>query len=217
MSPVFAPACMDWNLPTWLRRFFAPRASAPSVTISYETKLMAARARSILWGLRPPAFDPVPVRYLSPGSALLVRQQVSMVLGRLPDEQIAAQRFSLTALLRDQLERELRLPLTYTLGYLCQDGQWLFCTPIARLEGMLRAGTAPGARFQLHAWLTLPSHEIVDPTFWAVSPGHARADERQNRGLFMHPDQMPGRSYHPQWAGEGFLRKIGALREYEES
>lgn len=62
-------------------------------------------------------------------------------------------------------------------------------------------------------WLTLPSHEIVDPTFWAVLPAYACADERQNRGLFMHPDQMLGRSYHPQWTGEGFVRRVGLLKE----
>ncbi|WP_250447886.1 hypothetical protein [Lysobacter enzymogenes] len=206
---------MHWKLPTWLRRFFIPRAPDTAATISYETKLMAARARSILWALRPPAFDPVTARYASPGSALLMRQQLAMTLGHLSVDQVAAQRFDLTAQLRERLERELRVPLTYTLGYLCQDGQWLCCTPIAGLEQMLRTGIAPDARVKLHVWLTLPSHEIIDPTFWAVLPAYACADERKNRGLFMHPDQMLGRSYHPQWTGEGFVRRIGLLKEYD--
>jgi len=214
VSKIPAPA-MQRMLPTWLRRLFFLGAPDTAAAISYETKLMAARARSILWGLRPPAFDAVPARYVSPGSALLVRQQLSLVMGRLSDDQVAARRFDLTAQLRDRLERELRVPLTYTLGYLCQEGQWFFCTPIAGLEQMLRTGIAPGARVKLHAWLTLPSHEIVDPTFWAVLPAYTCADERQNRGLFMHPDQMLGRSYHPQWTGEGFVRRVGLLREYD--
>jgi len=208
-----APAYMHRMLPTWLRRFFIPGAPGAAAKISYETKLMAARARSILWGLRPPAFDPVPARYVSPGSTLLVRQHASAVLRRLPEDQVAARRFELTAQLGERLERELRVPLTYTLGYLCQDGQWLFCTPIAGLEQMLRTGAVPSAGIKLHAWLTLPSHEIIDPTFWATLPAYASTEERQNLSLFLHPDQMLGRSYHPQWTGAGFVRRVGLLEE----
>ena len=148
-------------------------------------------------------------------SARRLRWQLSRALGHLSEDLVVRQRFGLVLLVRDLLETELRVPLTYTLGYVCQRGQRLYHTPIVGLEQMLLTGIAPGARISLHAWLTLPSHEIVDATFWATSPAFASEQERSQRGLFLHPDQMIDRSYHPQWVGDGFVRKIGIVKEYE--
>ena len=213
MSRIQTPA-MQRMLPTWLRRLFVPSTPDAHAALSYESKLMAAYARSALWGLHPPVFRPAPVR-LGPAAAPAVHRQLATALGHLGEDLVARQRFGLTLLMRDLLERELRVQLVYTLGYVYQDGQRLCHTPIEGLEQMLRTGIAPGARISLHAWLTLPSHEIVDASFWAAFPALASTEERLHRGLLMHPDQMPGRSYHPQWVGEQFLRQIGVLKEYE--
>ena len=120
---------------------------------------MAAYARSALWGLRPPLFQPAPVRLGQAAPA--VHRQLACALGHLNEDLVAGQRFGLTLLIRDLLVRELRAPLVYTLGYVYQDGQRLYHTPI---EGL---------------------------------------------------DQMPGRSYHPQWTSEEFVKRIGVVKEYE--
>jgi hypothetical protein len=159
--------------------------------------------------------DPLPIRYASTSAIAAIRWQLHRAVGHLNEDVVATQRFGITAMVRTLLEAELKVPLAYTLGYIRQNGQRLCCTPIAGLEQMLRTGIAPGARVSLHAWLTLPSHEIIDVSFWALFPDLGCADEREMRSLFMHPDQMPGRSYHPQWVGDGFVRRIGVLKEYE--
>lgn len=206
---------MSRTLSLWLHRLWPGRHSPRRQAAGrYQAQLAEARARTVLWGLRPPGFDPVPVRLASEATVLAVQQQLSRILGHLDEQVVADQRFGLTAEVRSALEQQLRAPLAYTLGYLHQDGQRLCHTPIAGLEQMLRTGIAPGARVSLHAWLTLPSHEVIDPTFWAVFPALACAQERECRGLFMHPESMPGRSYHPQWLGEGFVRRIGVLADY---
>ncbi|MBT2748597.1 MULTISPECIES: hypothetical protein [unclassified Lysobacter] len=215
MSQLPNPAYMHWKLPNWLRRFFRYDAPAAQAAASYECKLMAAYARSIEWGLQPPRFEPISFRYASGETIASTQRLLDYGLGGLREDVIAAQRFGLIAMVRGLLEAQLRVRVAYTLGYVCLDGYRLCHTPIEGLEQMLRTGIAPGSRINLHAWLTLPSHEIMDPTFWAVFPAHALADERQARGLFLHPDQMSRRSYHPQWVGEGFVRKIGVLEEYE--
>ncbi|MGO1069556.1 hypothetical protein [Lysobacter sp. CA199] len=215
MSQLPYPAHMHWKLPNWLRRFFTSGAPAGCAATNYEYKLMAAQARSILWGLQPPPFEPLSFRYASGEAIASTQRLLDYGLGRLREDVIAAQRFGLTAMVRGLLEAQLRVRVAYTLGYVCQDEHRLSYTPIEGLEQMLRTGIAPGSRVSLHAWLTLPSHEIMDPTFWAVFPAHSHSDERQARGLFLHPDQMQGRSYHPQWVGEGFVRKIGVLKERE--
>ncbi|MGO1069631.1 hypothetical protein [Lysobacter sp. CA199] len=204
-------------LPNWLRRFFVrkPSRSGEHAAGCYEAAFVAAQARSILWGLRPPAMEPLPVRYASPTAIAAVRWQLHRAIGHLSEDIVTTQRFGITAAVRTMLEAELKVPLAYTLGYVRQNGQRLCCTPIEGLEQMLRTGIAPGARVSLHAWLTLPSHEVIDLSFWALFPDLSGAEEREMRSLFMHPDQMLGRSYFPQWIGDGFVRRIGVLKEYE--
>lgn len=216
MSQIHPPA-LHWKLPTWLRRLFPTYRSRSSQHAAghYQAVFLAAQARSILWGLHPPLMDPLPVRYASTSAVAAIRWQLHRAVGHLSEDVVATQRFGVTATVRTLLEAELKVPLAYTLGYIRQNGQRLCCTPIAGLEQMLRTGIAPGARVSLHAWLTLPSHEIIDVSFWALFPDLGCADEREMRGLFMHPDQMPGRSYHPQWVGDEFVRRIGVLKEYE--
>lgn len=216
MSQIHPPT-MHWKLHTWLRRLFPSNRSRSSQHAAghYQTVFLAAQARSILWGLHPPLMDPLPVRYASTSAIAAIRWQLHRAVGHLSEDVVATQRFGITATVRTLLEAELKVPLAYTLGYIRQNGQRLCCTPIAGLEQMLRTGIAPGARVSLHAWLTLPSHEIIDVSFWALFPDLGCADEREMRSLFMHPDQMLGRSYHPQWVGDGFVRRIGVLKEYE--
>lgn len=216
MSRFWSPAYMNPLLPNWLRRLFSSRRKVmPRAAGNYELAFMAARARTILWGLRPPSIDVTPVRCASTATVAAVRWQLVRSIGHLNEDLVATQRFGLTAALRVLLEAELKVPLAYTLGYVQQDGQRLCHTPVEGLEQMLRTGIAPGARVSLHAWLTLPSQEVIDVTFWALFPLMCCADERETRALFMHPDQMPGRTYHPQWVGEEFVRRIGVLKEYE--
>ncbi|MEI2457488.1 hypothetical protein [Lysobacter firmicutimachus] len=213
MSAILKPV-MHWKLPHWIRRILLPGAAGVDARLGYEAKLMAAHARTALAGLQPPPFTAESVRY-APATAQQVHRHISRTLGHLSEDLVVRQRFGLVLLMRGLLERELRVPLTYTLGYVYQCGQRLYHTPIVGLEQMLLTGIAPGARISLHAWLTLPSHEVVDLTFWAAFPAFASEQERIHRGLFMHPSQMAARSYHPQWVGDGFVRRIGILKEYE--
>jgi hypothetical protein len=208
---------MHWKLPPWLRELFITRRERSSQYADgrYEAAFVAAQARSILWGLRPPLMDPLPVRYASPSTIAAIRWQLHRSIGHLSEDIVATQRFGITAAVRTLLEAELKVPLSYTLGHVRQNGQRLCYTAIEGLEQMLRTGIAPGARVSLHAWLTLPSHEVIDVSLWALFPDLSCAEEREMRSLFMHPDQMPGRSYCPQWVGDGFVRRIGVLKEYE--
>lgn len=181
----------------------------------YEAAFVAAQARAILWGLRPPSMEILPVRYASPSSIAAVRWELHRSVGHLSEDVVAAQRFGITAAVRTTLEAALRVPLAYTLGYVHQNGQRLCHTSMEGLEQMLRTGIAPGARIRLHAWLTLPSHEVIDVSFWALFPELSCTEEREMRSLFTHPDQMLGRAYCPQWVGDQFVRRIGILKEYE--
>lgn len=217
MSQLHPPAHMHWMLPNWLRGLFSSDAvnSYQLRRGLYQSMFAAAYARSTTWGLQPPRFEPAPVRYASAEGMASVQSMLDYGLADTREYLISAQRFGLTIMVKGMLEAVLRVRVAYTLGYVCQDGQRFCYTPIEGLEQMLRTGIAPGARVNLHAWLTLPSHEIVDPTFWAMIPALSNADEREARHLFLHPDEMRNRTYHPQWIGDGFARRTGILKEYE--
>lgn len=217
MSKIQTPAYISPVLPSWLRRLFSSKRDIISHEAAgrYAAAFAAAYARATLWGLRPPSIDSLPVRYATPASISAIQWQLYRSIGHISEDIVATQRFGITAVVRAVLEAELRVPLAYTLGYVQQNGQQLCHTSIEGLEQMLRTGIAPGARVSLHAWLTLPSHEIIDVAFWATLPAQSSIDERETRALFMHPDQLPGRTYHPQWVGDGFVRRIGILKEYE--
>lgn len=204
---------MQWKLPFWLSRVFSSGRSNTNTAHRYESELLAAHARSLFWGLRPPALAPLQTR-AEAATSERAQQQLNQLFEQIGTDVVAAERFGLVLLTRDLLERELRMPLIYTLGYVREDGQRLHHTAIEGLEQMLKTGIAPGARISLHAWLTLPSLEIFDPTLWAFTQAPWSPGEDSQHLLFMRPDQSP-RSYHPQWVGEGFVRKIGVLKEYE--
>lgn len=213
MSPIHTPA-MQRMLPYWLRRLFTPGRPAPYGALNYETKLLAARTLSLAWGAKLPRFETSPTK-LRQAALPVVSEHLRRTLGHLDRRTVADHRFGLTVLIRDLIVRELQIPALLTAGFVYQQGERLNYTPIEQVERLLRAGTVVHADFPLHVWITLPSHEIVDATFWALFPKLAVGDERSTYGILLDPAFGGTRSYHPQWLGEGVARSLGLLKEYE--
>lgn len=214
MSPIHTPA-MQRMLPYWLRRLFTPGRPAPYSALNYETKLLAARALSLAWGAKLPRFETSPAK-LQHAAGPVVYKHLARALGHLNPTTVADHRFGLTVLIRDLIEHELQVPTLLTIGFVYQDDQRLSYTPVEQVERLLRFGSVVRADFPLHVWLTLPSHEIIDATFWAVHPALAGSNERAMRGALLDPAFGSTRSYHPQWLGEGIVRDLGLLKGYEE-
>lgn len=116
--------------------------------------------------------------------------------------------------MRAPLEKALGLALTYTIGYINLGDRLAFHTPIERLKQILDRGLPIHGEMNLHAWLTLPSHEIIDLTL-ATTYGIANnIPKLLGSAAFIHPsDMVGGQSYHPQLVGEDFLQRIGAMRD----
>ncbi|KMZ11842.1 hypothetical protein BHUM_03135 [Candidatus Burkholderia humilis] len=69
---------------------------------------------------------------------------------------------------------------------------------------------------ELHAWLTLPSREIIDLTLSTTLGIVRNLPELVGRAAFIHPNDLVGNhSYHPQVLGEDYLRRIGVMVELE--
>lgn len=77
---------------------------------------------------------------------------------------------------------------------------------------MFDAASYASRTLELHAWLTLPSREIIDLTL-ATTLGIVRDEpDLLGRFAFIHPDDLvDNQSYHPQLLGDAYLRRIGAM------
>ena len=82
------------------------------------------------------------------------------------------------------------------------------------LRGWLITSLPDPARFSGHAWLTLPSLEIIDFTFLATYAFVQYQKTGENIGmgvLARHADDVQGLTYIPVAAGSDIPEKIGAL------
>ncbi|SEJ77353.1 pentapeptide repeat-containing protein [Pseudomonas sp. NFR16] len=113
--------------------------------------------------------------------------------------------------LREPLETIFDVPLTLTLGYVRFENQAVFHTPEGKLKQMLKQNLTLQA-VNIHAWLTLPSHEIIDLTFFTSVGVRYQQPNYIGLACLGHSDDMgEDLSYHPQLVGDGFLWQTGLL------
>lgn len=111
----------------------------------------------------------------------------------------------------ESIEHALQIPLVYTLGYVEYNHGKVFHSDVQQLKELLENGiTSPS--LDLHAWLTLPSHEIIDITFGTTYGILTGTPDCVGKMCFLHPDDMPVEmQYHPQLVGEDYLERIGGM------
>lgn len=105
-------------------------------------------------------------------------------------------------------------PVLYTLGWVddgTDKGMFKFDEPF--IAEKLKSGHV-GGTVNMHAWLTLPSLEVIDValvTSLAVLNGW---DEGHGAVLAKHADEVTGMAYKPMLIGPDFLRKTGLMVEW---
>ena len=115
-------------------------------------------------------------------------------------------------MLKAPLERALGVPLAFTLGYVEYNGRNVFYSDTRELKAMLHKGMSSPA-LNLHAWLTLPSHEVIDMTFGTTYGVVTQTPSVIGRMCFLHPDDMTAdMQYHPQVIGEDYLERVGGMQ-----
>ncbi|MCK9812838.1 hypothetical protein M1B35_01400 [Pseudomonas sp. MAFF 302046] len=102
------------------------------------------------------------------------------------------------------------MPLAFTLGYVEYNGCNVFHSNAWELKMMLKKGV-PLPALYLHAWLMVPSHEVIDMTFGTTYGVVNQIPSVIGSMCFLHPDDMTAdMQYHPQLVGEDSLERIGA-------
>lgn len=103
---------------------------------------------------------------------------------------------------------------TFTLGYVTMDNENYHYFSEENLRGWAKNGLPDPTQFVGHAWLTLPSLEIIDFTFLATYAYVQYKKTGRNIGmgvLARHADEVQGIKYRPVAVGADIPGKIGAL------
>lgn len=179
---------------------------------NYEQRFDQALKRTKDWNLAPSVFCSSKERFDTPHNLQVFQKVVSKHLSHFQAEDVSQQCFAVTAALKAPLEQALGIPLTFTLGYVEYEGRKVFYSDTRDLKTMLRKGMSSPA-VNLHAWLTLPSHEVIDMTFGTTYGVVTKTPSCIGRMCFLHPDKMTDdMQYHPQLIGEDYLERIGCMR-----
>jgi len=182
--------------------------------VSYEAELDAAIARTRQWGLECPYIKFNTQRYLTDAFIGRIVKSAQGVTGQLAPSDIVGQCFAVHHFIKDAIEQDLGVPLLYTIGYVSFGSENAFHTDLDELKAMLHRGQISGS-LSLHAWLTLPSHEILDFTFGTTYGVVHGFKEVIGNATFLHPSELKGtQRYRPQLVGTDYFRRIGAIIEF---
>ena len=139
---------------------------------------------------------------------------VQIGLGGLEPLEVVAQCMMINHRLEPVMERWFGCPVIYTLGWI-DDGteKGMFRFDESFIADKLKNGHK-SLKVNIHAWLTLPSMEIIDVTI-ATSMAVAN-NTTQGIGLALtrHADELEGFAYRPMLVGSDFLRRTGLMLEF---
>ncbi|MFJ3463642.1 hypothetical protein [Achromobacter spanius] len=183
-------------------------------TRNYAADWEAARERTARLGLMVPAME-VPT-----GDSYLTIQRhgefpyvIRDALGELTVDDLVCQCLSINIRLRAVLEEWLGCPVYYTIGWVDVDaGEPLFKFDDAFIVEKL-ASRDSGGEIGLHAWITLPSLEVIDVSLATSFAVLQNLKEGHGGVIAGAPDALKGFAYRPMLVGADFLRKTGMLIE----
>jgi hypothetical protein len=179
----------------------------------YLNEFAAAADRTKRLGLNCPNIDVSDERFLSEEKINQLPFALRDAVGEIDVNEIAAQCLSIHHRLLNPVSAILGAPAYYTIGFVETSAGLLFEQDEESLKAMLESGLS-SRKLKIHAWLSLPSMEILDfslPTSYAVMNHMA---EGIGSVISVHADELKhGMKYHPMLIGDDFLKRIGALIE----
>lgn len=183
--------------------------------MSYATEWAAAVERSKKFGLEVPPHEVQPKhRYLTDSRQAEFPYVVQRGLGDLDYPDVVAQCMSIHYRLAPVLEKWLGCPVLYTIGWV-DDGteKGMFKFDDSFVAEKLKNGHS-GSTANIHAWLTLPSMEVIDVALATTIAVVQKLPQGHGAVLAKHADELRGMAYKPMLVGPDFLRKTGLLVEW---
>ncbi|WP_244964637.1 hypothetical protein [Pantoea stewartii] len=183
----------------------------------YEKEFHDAIERTDSWGMCAPYFKPSTKRYIDEKALQKITEYLEIFIEGRDIKLISQQCFAVNLFMQKKLERILGTSLMYTLGYVEHNHHKVFYTPEEQLRKRLSAPPSLHPS-DLHAWLTSPSYEIIDLTFFTTYgvacdlPLCIGGVAAQHHSLFNE-----ALIHHPQIVGIEFLDTIGVWMKFDES
>jgi hypothetical protein len=149
-------------------------------------------------------------RYLNFWMEWRLRWFLSKKFKGLKSSHISLQCFNLHSLLQRELFKNFGINSFFTLGYIKKPNINFFEFSEADVSGWLKNGLKKEV-LNMHAWLTLPSGEIIDISFL-----HTMA-VKFNKKLHIHvyigdySDKLKNMDYIPMYIGDKLLIELGAI------
>lgn len=182
--------------------------------MSYIQEWSEAVARTNQVGLTVPPHQVKPeIRYLTDERVKELPYVVRECLGELDVKEVVAQCISINYRLLPVIEQWLQCSVLYTIGWI-DDGtdKGMFKFDDAFILDKLANG-CPGGNVSIHAWLTLPSMEVIDISLATSMIVLSNSPLERGGVVAQHADLLKGITYKPMLVGMDFLKKAGLLIE----
>ncbi|QTD90882.1 hypothetical protein OHZ10_11740 [Burkholderia arboris] len=182
--------------------------------MTYEQEFLAAIERTKGFGLVPPAFTvSSKQRWFDADNLTRFPFVVRDALGELDFEDVVGQCMAIHYRLLPALNAWLGCSVFFTIGWIDDETEeGMFRFDEAFIAEMLRTGYV-GGTVKLHAWLTLPSMEIVDMSLPTTMGVVQKRPEMLGGAITRYAGELKGMAYKPMLVGDDFLRKTGLLTE----
>lgn len=183
--------------------------------MSYANEWVAAVERSQRFGLSVPGHQVEPgKRYLDAQRLADFPHVMQKGLGQIRPDDLVLQCMSIHMRMAPVVEEWLGCPAIYTLGWI-DDGtpRGMFKFDEEFIATKLQTGHK-GGTLNLHAWLTLPSMEIIDVSLATTIAVVQKLSSGRGAVMAGNPDYYRGFAYKPMLAGAEFLFKTGVAVEF---
>ncbi|MDL4860724.1 hypothetical protein NPJ88_000105 [Halomonas elongata] len=179
------------------------------MTSTYAQRFQAALDRTERFGLATPAVHPVTQRYLTEQATPALYEVLKEQMAGLGPEHLVARCIPIHRGLRPHVTSVLGCEALLTLGHVETPEQTRFERSEAAYQANLD-GTYLGDLNRLHAWLTLPSMEILDLTFvTSMAAVNGWGSQYEGLPILSHADELKdGLAYHPMLVGPAFLAEV---------
>jgi hypothetical protein len=148
-------------------------------------------------------------RWLDTSSKLIgLEQAIELALAHLKPEALFAQCLAISCLLEEPISQWLGCSAYLTIGWLDNGTEkGLFKFDDAYIEKISDENYAFRENESMHAWLTLPTLEIIDVTYHTTNILANKLSDKLGRIIATHADKHPeGLVYKPMIVGRGFLK-----------
>nr|WP_024966926.1 hypothetical protein [Pantoea sp. IMH] len=182
--------------------------------MSYQEDFLTAIQRTSRFNLQPiPAFSETSGQIMNAARVNDLNKVLAPVFSGIQSyEQIVGECMPIHLKARSVLEKWLGCPVYYTLGWI-DDGssEGLFRFDDEKIAMKLAAGHQDET-LDIHAWLTLPTMEIIDLTLTTTLCILQGIKEGEGGVIVKKADEVTGLSYKPMLIGETYLHKIGVIK-----